>query len=234
MAGGWPNLTFNLHRYISALSNQRCWASQALVAGKCCLSAVIRMLSPVLDLLANPQDIPFLSGLVQREIIYRLLCGPEGARLRAIATLGDPSHRAAKAIAWIRNNYTKPVRVDDPADIAGMGVSTFHHHFRVLTNMSPLQYQRQLRLQAARGRMLVDGMDASTAAIEVGYESVRPFNREYSRFFGHPPMRDIRNLRLPGAPAMELVSQQNAPTSAALRARERIAIRRIVSSGAAI
>ncbi len=187
--------------------------SPAMVTGEITvelLSACYRLL----DLLANPQDIPFLSGLIQREIIYRLLCGPEGARLRAIATLGDQSHRTAKAIAWIRDNYAKPVRVDDLADIAGMGVSTLHHHFRVLTRMSPLQYQKQLRLQAARGRMLIDGMDASTAAIEVGYESVSQFNREYSRFFGQPPMRDIRNLRSPGAPPMELVSQQNAPVNA--------------------
>lgn len=155
------------------------------------LSACCRLL----DLLANPKDIPFLSGHIQREIIYRLLCGPEGARLRAIATSGDQSHRTARAIAWIRDNYAKPVRVDNLAELAGMGVSTLHHHFRVLTHMSPLQYQKQLRLQAARGRMLVDGIDASTVAFEVGYESVSQFNREYSRFFGQPPMRDIKTLR---------------------------------------
>lgn len=162
----------------------------------------------LMDLLDAPQDIPFLSGLIQREIIYRILRGPEGARLRAIATLGDQSHRTAKAIAWIKANYAKPLRVEDLAQIAGMGLSTLHHHFRALTSMSPLQYQKQIRLQAARARMLVDGLDAASAAFEVGYESASQFNREYSRLFGQPPMRDIRTIRSPGAPPMESVSNQ--------------------------
>ena len=159
----------------------------------------------LMDLLDTPQDIPFLSGLIQREIIYRILRGPEGARLRAIATQGDQSHRTAKAIGWIKANYAKPLLVEDLAHIAGMGLSTLHHHFRALTAMSPLQYQKQLRLQAARGRMLVDGLDAASAAFEVGYESASQFNREYSRLFGQPPMRDIRMLRSPSAPQMESV-----------------------------
>ena len=155
----------------------------------------------LIDLLNTPQDIPFLSGLIQREIIYRILRGPEGARLRAIATLGDQSHRTAKAIAWVRTNYAKPLRVEGLAKIAGMGVSTLHHHFRALTAMSPLQYQKQLRLQAARERLLMDGLDAASAAFEVGYESASQFNREYSRFFGQPPMRDIKPRRLAGSAA---------------------------------
>ena len=170
------------------------------------LSACCRLM----DLLDSPKDIPFLSGLIQREIIYRILRGPEGARLRAIATLGDQSHRTAKAITWVRTNYAKPLRVEDLAKIAGMGVSTLHHHFRALTAMSPLQYQKQLRLQAARGRMLVDGLDAASAAFEVGYESASQFNREYSRLFGQPPMRDIRTLRSPGALALESDSNRQS------------------------
>jgi len=166
------------------------------------LSACCRLV----ELLDHPQDIPFLSGLIQREIIYRVLRSAEGARLRAIATLGDQSQRTAKAVAWIKANYAKPLRVEDLAEVAGMGVSTLHHHFRALTAMSPLQYQKQLRLQAARGRMLIEGLDAATAAFEVGYESASQFNREYSRYFGQPPMRDIRNLRSPGAPVLEAVS----------------------------
>ncbi len=159
----------------------------------------------LVDLVNAPQDVPYLGGLILREIIYRILQSAEGARLRAIATLGEQSHRTAKAIGWIKSNYAKPLRVEDLADIAGMGVSTLHHHFRMLTAMSPLQYQKQLRLQAARGRMLMDGLDAASAAFEVGYESASQFNREYSRFFGQPPMRDIRTLRSPGAPELETV-----------------------------
>lgn len=170
------------------------------------LSACCRLM----DLLDSPRDIPFLSGLIQREIIYRILRGPEGARLRAIATLGDQSHRTAKAIAWIRANYAEPLRVQDLAQIAGMGLSTLHHHFRALTAMSPLQYQKQLRLQAARGRMLIDGLDAASAAFEVGYESANQFNREYSRLFGQPPKRDIRTLRSPGALPLESVGNRKS------------------------
>ena len=162
----------------------------------------------LVGLLNTPKDIPFLSGLIQREIIYRILCSGEGARLRAIATLGDQSQRTARAIAWIRTNYAQPLRVEDLAEIAGMGVSTFHHHFRSLTAMSPVQYQKQLRLQAARGRMLVEGLDAASAAFEVGYESASQFNREYRRFFGQPPMRDIRTLRSHGAPPLESASNR--------------------------
>jgi AraC-like DNA-binding protein len=162
----------------------------------------------LVELLDTPQDIPFLSGLIQREIIYRILRSMEGARLRAIATLGEQSHRTAKAIAWIKTNYAKPLRVEDLAKIAGMGVSTLHHHFQALTAMSPLQYQKLLRLQAARGRMLMDGLDAASAPFEVGYESASQFNGEYSRFFGQPPMRDIRSLRSPSAPALESASNR--------------------------
>jgi len=155
------------------------------------LSASMRLL----ELLATPEDIPFLGHLIQREIIYRILRTPQGERLRAIATTGDLSNRTARAIAWLRENYAKPLRMDELAATARMGVSTLHHQFRALTAMSPLQYQKQIRLQIARQRMLMDGMDASSAAYEVGYESISQFSREYSRFFGQPPMRDVKTLR---------------------------------------
>lgn len=133
--------------------------------------------------------------MIRREITFRILRGPAGGRLRDIATLGDQSHRTAKAVAWIKANYAEPLRVEDLARMAGMGLSTFHRRFRDLTAMSPLQYQKQLRLQNARGRMLSDRLDAASAAFEVGYESASQFNREYSRMFGQPPMRDIQALR---------------------------------------
>jgi AraC-like DNA-binding protein len=159
--------------------------------------------SRLLDLLETPEDIPFLSYLIQREILYRLLRTPQAVRLRAIATSGDLSQRTSRAIAWLRANFAKPLHMEDLASTAKMGVSTLHHQFRALTAMSPLQYQKQLRLQTARQRMLMDGLDATSAAYEVGYESVSQFSREYSRLFGQPPMRDIKTLRATSVVAVQ-------------------------------
>jgi AraC-like DNA-binding protein len=155
------------------------------------LDACLRLIK----LMDAPEDIPFLSHLIVREILYRILRTPQGERLRAIATTGDLSNKTARAIAWLKANYAKPLHMEELAAIARMGVSTLHHQFRALTAMSPLQYQKQLRLQMARQRMLMEGMDATSAAYEVGYESVSQFNREYGRLFGQPPMRDIKVLR---------------------------------------
>jgi len=155
--------------------------------------------SRLMGLLDAPRDIPFLSSLIQREVIYRLLRSPQGRHLRAIATLGEQGHRTARAVEWLRVNYAKPLRVEELAGVARMGVSTLHHQFRSLTAMSPLQYQKQLRLHVARERMLNAGLDAASAAFEVGYESASQFNREYSRFFGQPPMRDVKAQRFAGA-----------------------------------
>jgi AraC-like DNA-binding protein len=149
--------------------------------------------------LDTPNDIPFLSRLIEREIVYRLLCTPQGERLRAVATTGDLNNKTAKTIAWLRVNYAKPLHMEELAETARMAVSTLHHQFRALTSMSPLQYQKQLRLQAARQRMLMDGADATSVAYEVGYESVSQFSREYSRLFGQPPKRDIKALRTANA-----------------------------------
>jgi AraC-like DNA-binding protein len=164
-------------------------------------AGLLKACSRLMELLDTPEDIPFLSHLIQREIIYRVLRTPQGARLRTIATTGDLGNRTARAIAWLKANYAKPLHMVELANIARMGVSTLHHQFRALTTMSPLQYQKQLRLQTARQRMLMDGIDASSAAYEVGYESISQFSREYSRFFGLPPMRDVKALRAASAAA---------------------------------
>ena len=137
----------------------------------------------------------FSEPLAHREILYRILRTPQAERLRAIATSGDLGQKTARAISWLRANYAKPLHMEELASTARMGVSTLHHQFRALTAMSPLQYQKQLRLQTARQRMLMDGLDATTAAYEVGYESVSQFSREYSRFFGQPPIRDVKALK---------------------------------------
>jgi len=149
----------------------------------------------LVDLLAEPKDIPILAPIIQREIIYRLLVGDQGARLRQIASAGSQSQQIARAIEWLKGNFMQTLHIDDLAAQASMSNSTFHHHFRSITALSPLQYQKQLRLQEARRLMLAERMDAATAAFQVGYESPSQFSREYNRVFGAPPLRDITNLR---------------------------------------
>ena len=160
--------------------------------------ATIELLAPCLRmvrLLGIPRDVPFFGKLLHREIIYRLLQGPQGDRLRSIATMADQSYRTAKAVGWLRENFEKTLNVEDLASLAGMSRSTFHQHFRGLTAMSPLQFQKQLRLHTARQKMLTEELDAASAAFEVGYESPSQFNREYKRIFGKPPIRDVQDLR---------------------------------------
>lgn len=149
----------------------------------------------LIDLLGEQKDIPILAPIIQREIIYRLLVGDQGARLRQIASAGSQSQQMARAIEWLKDNFTQPLRIDDLAEQARMSTSTFHHHFRSMTASSPLQYQKQLRLQEARRLMLSEHLDAAAAAFQVGYESPSQFSREYNRFFGAPPLRDITTLR---------------------------------------
>lgn len=149
----------------------------------------------LIDLLAEQKDIPILAPLIQREIIYRLLVGNQGVRLRQIASTGSQGYQIAQAVDWLKGNFTRPLRIDDLAKQVSMSTSTLHHHFRALTAMSPLQYQKWLRLNEARRLMLTENQDVSTAAFQVGYESPSQFSREYDRLFGTPPLRDITNLR---------------------------------------
>jgi AraC-like DNA-binding protein len=148
----------------------------------------------LLDLLEHPEDIPALAPLVQQEIFYRLLMGEQGARLRQITSIGNHGYQIARAIDWLKDNFSKPVKVEELAGKAGLSVSAFHNHFRSMTAMSPLQFQKRMRLNEARRLMLMNHLDVSRAAFEVGYESPSQFSREYSRLFGAPPMRDIKNL----------------------------------------
>jgi AraC-like DNA-binding protein len=147
-----------------------------------------------MPLLEHPGDIPALAPLVQQEILYRLLRGEQGPRLRQITSIGNHGYQIARAIDWLKENFSKPVKVEELAGKAGLSVSAFHNHFRSMTAMSPLQFQKRMRLNEARRLMLAEHLDASRAAFEVGYESPSQFSREYSRLFGAPPMRDIKNL----------------------------------------
>ena len=148
----------------------------------------------LVDLLADEKDIPILAPLIKREIIYRLLVGDQGARLRQIASMGSQGNQIAQAVSWLKGNFKRPLRIDALAQQVNMSTSTLHHHFRALTAMSPLQYQKWLRLNEARRLMLTENQDASAAAFQVGYESPSQFSREYGRLFGTPPLRDITNL----------------------------------------
>jgi AraC-like DNA-binding protein len=169
-------------------------SSRGMATGEVTLP-LLNAFQRLIDLLAEEQDIPILSPVIQREIIYRLLVDDQGARLRQIASVGSQSHQIAQAIDWLKGNFTQPLRIDDLAAQARMSTSTFHHHFRSMTALSPLQYQKQLRLQEARRLMLMEYLDATTAAFQVGYESPSQFSREYNRLFGAPPLRDVTNLR---------------------------------------
>jgi AraC-like DNA-binding protein len=163
---------------------------------------VERMDSPLLDavlrlvrLLDTPEDIGMLAPLVRREILYRLLRGQQGHRLYEIAMSNSQTHRVSHAITWLNTHFQQPLRIDELAREVNLSVSTLHHRFKAVTSMSPLQYQKQLRLQEARRLMLNHGLEASAAGYRVGYESPSQFSREYSRLFGAPPRRDLTRLR---------------------------------------
>ena len=159
------------------------------------LDAVVRLVR----LLDTPSEARFMAPLITREIIYRLLKGEQSDRLRHLATVGGNTHRIVRAIERFRDELDQPLRIDDVAQELGMSVSSFHHHFKAVTAMSPLQFQKQLRLQEARRLMLGEQLDAASAGYRVGYDDASHFNREYKRFFGSPPMRDVERLRATAA-----------------------------------
>jgi AraC-like DNA-binding protein len=155
------------------------------------LDALVRLV----DLLDDPVLLPRLAPLIQQEVVIRLLTGPHGPHLRQLITEESPSQQIAQVLIWMKQNFTKAIRIDELATAANMSPSTFRQHFRDMTGMSPLQYQKQLRLQESRQLMLNQNLDAGRAASLVGYESASQFSREYSRLFGAPPQRDVRRMR---------------------------------------
>lgn len=166
------------------------------------LNAAVRLLR----LLASPRDIGVLAPLAEREILYRLLHSPQGGRLRQIARADSKLQQINRAIGWIKKNFREPFSIDHVAAEARMSASALYDHFKTVTAMSPLQYQKQLRLQEARRLMVALSVDAATASHEVGYESPSQFSREYRRLFGAPPVRDVARLReTPGLTAGMLV-----------------------------
>lgn len=152
--------------------------------------AMLRLVS----LNSSPADVAILAPLIRREIIWRVLTGSEGARLRRIAGAGGQAYQVGKVVTWLKDNFERPLRIEELAARAGMSSSTFHQHFRQMTGVSPLQFQKRLRLLEARRLMLADGLDAATAGYRVGYESPSQFSREYSRQFGAPPSRDVARI----------------------------------------
>lgn len=155
------------------------------------INAAIRLM----ECLPQPGDVELLAPLIVDEILIRLLRSPIGGRVAQMGFAESSVDRIAKAIAWLRSNYTQSMRVEDLAELVHMSVSSFHEHFKSVTSMSPLQYQKVLRLQEARRLMLSAMMDASSASQRVGYLSASQFSREYSRFFGNAPTKDIARLR---------------------------------------
>ena len=155
------------------------------------LNAVHRLLS----LLNTPEHIEVMSPLIKQEIIYRLLLGEQGGQLCQIALANSQTQRVSKAIQWIKSNYAQPLSVEELAGLVNMSPSSFHHRFKAVTAISPLQFQKQLRLQEARRMLLAQDIDVATAGERVGYDSQSQFSREYSRLFGAPPLRDTERLR---------------------------------------
>jgi AraC-like DNA-binding protein len=149
----------------------------------------------LMECLAHPGDVELLAPLIVDEILIRLLRSPIGVRVAQMGFAESSVQRVERAIAWLRENYAQPMRVEELADLVHMSASSFHEHFKAVTSMSPLQYQKVLRLQEARRLMLASMMDAGAASQRVGYLSASQFSREYSRFFGTAPTRDIARLR---------------------------------------
>lgn len=183
---------------LSARANQEAKAIGTSVVDADLLDVVLRIVRSI----EVPDEARFLLPMAKRELVFRLLQGEQEMRLRHIAAPGGAIHRITWAIARIREEVGQPLRIEAMADELGMSVSGFHHHFKAVTAMSPLQFQKQIRLQEARRLMLGEHVDAANAGFQVGYNDPSHFNRDYKRQFGEPPMRDIERLRLDASPVV--------------------------------
>lgn len=155
------------------------------------LDPIVRLLR----LLDRPGDIPILGAALEREILWRLLTGPQGAAVRQIGIADSHVARIGRAARWLRQHFTETVRIEGVAEVAGMSVTSLHRHFRAITSLTPIQYQKQLRLHAARTRLMTAREDVAEVGFEVGYDSPSQFSREYRRLFGAPPGRDGAQMR---------------------------------------
>jgi len=200
-----PNLSFGFKINPAPLSRVLSRANitmPSLAADEVRSIAVERASPPLLDaslrllrLLDTPGDIPGLWPLIEQEILYHLLVGPFGPRLLRMGTADSSSNRIAKAVGWLRQHFAEPLSVEKLGEQTGMSRSSLHQHFRAITGMSPLQYQKQLRLQEARRLMVIEGLTIGHASYRVGYESPSQFSREYRRLFGNPPQTDVGRMR---------------------------------------
>lgn len=190
----------DLTRIADLMTNMRLPAPRTVPEGKAV--SLCAVTAPLFDaalrlirLLDEPAHIPMLAPLVERELLYRLLIGEQGMRLRHVTLAESQTYKISRAIDYLRRNYAQPLRIGTLAGEVNMSISSLHHHFKAATTMSPLQYQKQLRLHEARNLMMLQVSDVTSAAYSVGYESPSQFSRDYSRLFGAPPSRDMAIMR---------------------------------------
>lgn len=187
-----PDLIAELLKYMPSTSDD---APQAGFAVGPVSRDLIEAWTRMIRLVDRPADIPILAPMAEREILYRLMQGPQAALLRQIVHSDSRVSQIRRALAWIRTHFDQPLRIEQIAGVAGMSLSTFHRHFKAVTVMSPLQYQKKIRLQQARRLLVIEKQEATEVAYSVGYESPSQFSREYARQFGSSPARDAARLR---------------------------------------
>lgn len=197
-----PYMAFSLAVDPAMIADLLLDAAEEPAAGGFASIAVCRMEADLLDplgrllaMLDSPRDLAVLSPLIRREMVWRLLNGPHGAMLRQVGLADSRLARIARAVAWIRDHFAETLRVSDLAALVGMSLASFHRHFRAATAMSPIQFQKQIRLQTARRMLLSDGVEVANVGFSIGYESPSQFSRDYRRLFGEPPGRDGALMR---------------------------------------